>query len=160
MTAEQDHTLNYRGCVMNIGLGNLDLGNMINGNPGDPIELYDYCFLRPSILNWWRKRSILSSIGEGGALEEDGKRLALLEEAYSEGTKGLKSMDYNGIKTFDIELLIAKAKFSLTNEEKVKKLMKTGTLKTGGKIAAGETMINGDIALEAWRRMKAMLREE
>ena len=40
VTAKQDHTVVYKNSVMSAGLGNLDLGHMVNGCPCDPIELY------------------------------------------------------------------------------------------------------------------------
>ena len=48
VTAKQDHTLVYKNSVMSTGLGNLDLGHMVNGYPCDPIELRLSCILQNS----------------------------------------------------------------------------------------------------------------
>ena len=54
ITGVQDYTLLYKNSIMNVGLGNLDLGLMVNGYPGDPIDLrpYDNTFTRLNILKW------------------------------------------------------------------------------------------------------------
>ena len=175
VTTEQDHTLLYKNSVMNVGLGNLDLGHMVNGYPGDPIKLrpYDYTFTRASILKWWRKVGFLPmtrnalndpkvrlEIGEGGAPEHESKRLALLETAYREGAAGLERMGYNGIDTFDIELPIAEPKFDLSEEQKIEELMKEGHMKAGKMIKCGVTMVNAGVAVEAWKRRNTQIREE
>ena len=100
VVAEQDHTIEHKMSVMNVCLSNLDLGNIVNGYPGDVIENkpFDNSFTRKIILSWWRKVGFLTmtrntvndpkvryELREGGAPEEDGKRLQLLDDAYREG---------------------------------------------------------------------------
>ena len=160
---------------MNVGLGNLDLGNMVNGYPDDPIDLrpYENTFTRPNILQWWRKAGFLPmtrnalnnpkvrfELGDGGAPEEAGKRLALLEEAYREGAMELQAMGYNGIDAFDLELPVAEPKFDMSDEEKIQEYMKQGHMKAGNMMKIGEVIVNSRIAAEAWRRRNAQIQEE
>ena len=61
VVAEQDHTIKHKMSLMNIGLGNLDLANMVNGYPDEVIENkpFDKSFIRKSILSWWWKMRFL-----------------------------------------------------------------------------------------------------
>ena len=63
-------------------------------------------------------------LGEGGASEEEGQRLQMLEDEYKKGAEKLSSLGYNG-KVFDIELPRAKKRVFTTDEEKqIEALMK------------------------------------
>ena len=119
---------------MNVGLKNLDLGHMVNGYPGDSIDLcpYDSAFARPNILKWWRKMGFLPmtcatlndpkvrvELGNGRVPKEAGKRLGLLKEVYREGTAELQAMGYNDINTFDLELSVAEPKLDMSDKEKI-----------------------------------------
>ena len=174
-TAEQDHTLVYKTSVMKVGLGNLDLGHMVNGYPDDPIDLrpYDKTFTRSNILQWWRKAGFLPMTrnalndpkvrherGDGGAPEEAGKRLALLEQEYREGAMELSAMGYNGVDAFALELPVAEPKFDGSDEEKIQEYMKQGHMKAGNMMKIGEVIVNSGIAAEAWRRRNAQIQEE
>ena len=64
--------------------------------------------------------------GDGGAPEEAGKRLALLEQEYREGAMELSAMGYNGVDAFALELPVAEPKFDRSDEEKIKEYMKQG----------------------------------
>ena len=46
VAAEQCTEVTYNNSVCSVGLGNLDLGNMVNGYPGNPVELrhFDHVF--------------------------------------------------------------------------------------------------------------------
>lgn len=165
VVAEQDHAVEYKSSVLNVGLGNLDLANMVNGYPDDPIDNkpFDKHFTRKSILSWWRKVGFLPmnrsaihdpkvryELGEGGAPEEDGKRLQLLEDAYREGAMGLERLGFNGMDTFDTELpRTGKREFSLSDEEKIAKLMKEPNLHPGALYKIGIATANSGILLEA-----------
>ena len=147
LVAEQDAVVEYKKNLMNVGLGNLDLGHMVNGYPGDPIDKrpFDNSFRRPNVLRWWRQVGFLPmnrhalkdpkvryELGEGGAPEEDGKRLALLEEAYKEGAAGLERLGLKGIDAFDVELPRATdIKFGEKDEKKIDEMMKDGNMKAG-----------------------------
>ena len=174
-TAEQDHTLLYKSSVMNIGLENLDLGHMVNGYPGDPIDLRPNgkSFTRPNILKWWRKVGFLPmtrvalndpkvrwELGDGGAPKEAGKRLALLEEAYREGAAELQVMGHNKLDVFELELQAAKPKLDMNNEEKIPEYTKQGTMKTGNMMKISEVIVNSEIAVEAWKRRNAQTQEK
>ena len=100
-------------------------------------------------------------LGEGGAPEEDGKRLALLEEAYKEGAAGLQSLGFNGIDAFDLELPRATdVKFGEKDEKKIDEMMKDGHMKAGKFMGAGITIVNADLMLEARRRRLAQIEKE
>ncbi len=47
--------------VCNIALGNFDLGHIVNGFKGDPIEKrpFDYTFTTTNIRKWWEKVGFL-----------------------------------------------------------------------------------------------------
>ena len=94
---EQDYTISYKNSVMNVGLDNLDLERMVNGYDREPLKLkHSNSNLRcPVIIGWWRKAGFLPmarnsllnpkvryELGDGGAPEEEGKRLKFLKEAY------------------------------------------------------------------------------
>jgi hypothetical protein len=70
-----------------VKLSNLDLGNVINGFPGDPLELcpFDFCFMQENIIKKWIKVGVMPhtgnaaldpkvrhELGEGGAPVEAG----------------------------------------------------------------------------------------
>lgn len=153
---------------MNVGLRNLDLGVMVNGYPGDPIEVrpFDNSFRRSNVLTWWGKVGFLPmnrkalddpkvryKLGEGGAPEDEGQRLVLLEEAYREGAAGLESLGYNGIDTFDVELPWAdNVKFGKKDEKTIDAMMKDGNMRAGKFMGAGLTIVNADLMWEAHRR--------
>jgi len=111
VTEEQSFTVFYKGSVCNVGLGNLDLGNMGNGFNNDLLEHkpFDFVFRRANILSWWKKVGFLPmtrnalndpkvryEVGEGGAPKDEGNQLLLLEEEYQEGTRILQGSGYNG----------------------------------------------------------------
>lgn len=177
VVSKQDHTLSYNQSVMNVGLNTLNLSKMVNGYPGDPIELrpFDNNFRRSNILGWWRKvgfipmtRNVLLDpkvryeLGKGGAPEEAGKHLELLEEAYKEGAVMLQSLGYNGIDAFDIELPhVQKRNFSLSEEEKIKMLMKDKSMMHASKLAGcGLCMVNAGVVVEAHKRKIAQETKE
>ena len=176
LVAEQDAPVEYRGSLMNVGLGNLDLGHMVDGYPGDPIERrpFTYCFTPAKVLTWWRKVGFLPmnrnalndpkvryELGEGGAPEDEGRRLALLEEAYKEGAAGLQRLGFNGIDVFDIELPRADdVKFGEKDEKKIDEMMKDGRMTAGKFMGAGLTIVNTDMMMEARKRRLAQIETE
>ena len=87
--------------------------------------------LRSSLGNALNNPKVRYEWGDGGAPEEAGKRLALLEETYREVAMELQAMGYNGIDTFDLELPVAKPKFDRSVEEKIQEYMKQGHMKAG-----------------------------
>ena len=176
VAAEQCTEVTYKNSVCSVGLGNLDLGNMVNGYPGDPLEFrpFDNVFQRDKILGWWRKVGFLPmtrnavndpkvrhEVGKGGAPEEEGNRLVLLEEEYKAGAQALSRLGYNG-NIFDIELpRVKKRVFTDDEESKIKALMVKGVINRSGALChIGECIINGGLMLEAHSRLEENKKQE
>ena len=97
--------------ITKVKLSNLDLGNVINGFPGDPVELrpFDFCFTQEKIIKTWIKVGFMPhtgnaaldpkvrhELGEGGAPEEDRVRMEKLVDDYAERRKRLTELGFNG----------------------------------------------------------------
>lgn len=160
----------YKGSVCNAGLGNLDLARMVNGSPGDPLEmrLFDFSFQREKILSWWAKIGFLPmtrwalqdpkvryEVGEDGASEDDDRRLVLLEKSYIEGAKALDKLGYNGT-VFDLRLPRSKKKnFMADDEAQIQELMKDRVMNQAGSLCKiGIHVINAGNMLEVKRRLE------
>ena len=142
---------------------------------GCSIELrpFGFLFRRPNILGWWRKAGFLPmtrnavhhpkvrlKLDKGDTPEKDSKRLKLLQEAYHGGVVGLELVRYNGIDTFNAKLpKMGTCKFNLTEEEKIKELMKSNM--TFGQLHnLGLAVANAGVVLEARARMERVEKEE
>ena len=94
-----------------VTIGNRDLGNIVNGFPGDPLEKrpFDKCFTKIKIINTWIVVGFLPmtgnaaldpkvcyELGEGGAPEEARKRMELLIKDYEESALELDRLGFNG----------------------------------------------------------------
>ena len=90
-------SMTHKKSMLYVGCGNLDLGGMVNGSSCGPIKMkpFDFTFRRPIIIGWCREVGFLPMtvqaamdpkvryrLGNGGAPEEEEKRLTLLKEAY------------------------------------------------------------------------------
>ena len=55
------YQVEYKWSVCNVTLGNLDLGVIVNGFPGDPIDRhpFDKVFTFDNIIFWWKKVGFL-----------------------------------------------------------------------------------------------------
>ena len=54
VVAGQGHAIEHKTSLIYVGLGNLDLGTMVNGYPSDTVKdkPFDKSFTRKSILSW------------------------------------------------------------------------------------------------------------
>ena len=57
----KDFNFNVGSSTYNAGIGNLDLGHIVNGFVGDPIETrpFEYFFQKHKLLNQWTKMGFL-----------------------------------------------------------------------------------------------------
>ena len=99
-------------------------------------------------------------VGDGGAPEEEGKQLVLLEEEYQEGARALQELGYNG-DVFDLELPRAKKRvFAPDDESNTEALIKDGVVNRAGKLCEnGVNIINCGVMLEANRRLNEKKKE-
>ncbi len=87
---EDDFEFEVNGSVCNVKVDNCDLSAIVNGFPGDPIELhpFDRVFTRQNIWSWWCKVGFLpmnrnslnddkfrQQFGENAAVGDQGNRL-------------------------------------------------------------------------------------
>jgi len=85
-----------------VNIGNRDLGHIVNGFPGDPLEKrpFDKYFMTVKIVNTWTK--VRYELGECGAPEEAQKRMKLLVGNHEKCGKELDHLGFNG-GVMDIE---------------------------------------------------------
>jgi len=108
--------------VYSVNIGNRDLGHIVNGFPGDPLEKrpFDKCFSSVKVVITWIVVGFLPTtgnaafapkvrykLGEGGAPEEAQKRMKLLVSDYEKCGKELDCLGFNGgamdLKTQEVE---------------------------------------------------------
>jgi len=97
--------------ITKVKLSNLDLGHVVNGFPGDPVELrpFDFCFTQEKIIKTWIKVGFMPhtgnaasdpkvrhELGEGGAPMEQLVRMEQLVKDYNESAQRLTDMGFNG----------------------------------------------------------------
>ena len=99
-------------------------------------------------------------LGEGGAPEEAGTRLALLKESYREGAAMLESMGFNGIDVFDLELPQATKTADMTDKKKIEELMEDNSFRAGKLIGCGVSIINAGVAVEARKQKLVQIEKE
>ncbi len=129
--------------ITKVKLSNLDLGHVINGFPGDPVELqpFDFCFTQEKIIKTWIKVGFMPltgnvaldpkvghELGEGGAPEEQLVRIEQLVKDYNDSAQRLTDLGFNG-KVLDLKPKTVTANSSaLTRDEHnlLKKLCQRG----------------------------------
>ena len=173
---DDNYTFTYNKSVCNVSLGNDDLSAIVNGFPGDPIDArpFDKYFTRANIISWWVKVGFLPmtraslndpkvriELGEGGAPEEDGKRLELLVEEYEQAERTLTRLGFNG-RILNVEPPRAKPReFFATEEAQTQAIIDNKTInKAGGLFKIGVHIANCNVVLEAHRRIKKAEEEE
>lgn len=173
---DDNYTFTYNKSVCNVSLGNDDLSAIVNGFPGDPIDArpFDKYFTRANIISWWVKVGFLPmtraslndpkvriELGEGGAPEEDGKRLELLVEEYEQAERTLTRLGFNG-RILNVEPPRAKPReFFATEEAQIQAIIDNKTInKAGGLFKIGVHIANCNVVLEAHRRIKKAEEEE
>merc|ERR1711957_930717 len=161
LVREEEFVVNHGKSVCSVGLGNLDLGHISNGFPGDPIEKrpFDFSFRRQTVLGWWRKVGFLpmnrnavndpkvrKELGVGGAPEEESRRMEWLVQDYAEGAQRLTDMGYNGF-VFDVEMPRAKeCVLPEGTEERIQALMDSGNINRAGTLYKSGTTVIMDMS--------------
>ena len=147
----------------NINLGNLDLGNMVNGYEGDKINMrpFDYCFQKQTIINTWKKvgfipmtanavndSKVRHELGEGSAPAAEQERLEALVTDYAAKSDGLTAIGFNG-DLLDLEPRVVDDDDDVPSDEeeqaqgivKNKGMTKAGRLYKAGIVVANSRVI-------------------
>ena len=121
-----------RRSVCNVTLNSRDLGNIVNGYPGDPAHLrpFDFCFTKEKIIKSWINVGFMPmtgnaaldpkvrhELGDGGAPPESKDRIEKLVQDYSEIRTGLTEEGYNG-DVLDLEPPVASDDTPIADEDK------------------------------------------
>ena len=172
---EDAYQVKYKGSVCNISLGNLDLANIVNGFPGNPIHLrsFDKVFTKSNIITRWKKVGFLPMSrralddpkvrwerGEGGAPEEASDRIELLMEDYEEGARRLTEMEFNG-EVLDVEPPQAENYSVPEGEDDQVKALVDGkaTNSASGMFKVGVLVVNSRAMLRAKEQLDDMEKE-
>ena len=162
--------------VCSVTVGNRDLGNIVNGFPGEPIEKrpFDWIFQKHKILNFWiavgflpmTRNSITDpkvryELGEGGAPEKEGRRLELLVSEYEEARETLTRLGFNG-GVLDLQARTAEERVIPDEEEAVIQAILDRKIinRPGGLFKVGISVVNCDVMLEAARRTVTIGKEK
>ena len=157
--------LSYAGGICNVSLGNLDLANIVNGWPDNPVDRrpFDKIFTPANVRSWWEKVGFLPmtraslnnpkvrwELGEGGAPEEGTVRLELLLEEYKRVAAKASVLGYNG-EVLDLEPARVEERHIPDGEDdQVKALVEAKTInKAGTLFKCGTNMVNGRVMLRA-----------
>lgn len=168
--ADTSSTSKKKSSVCTVRLGNLDLGNIVNGFPGDPIELrpFDYSFQKETIIRTWKAvgfvpmtanavndPKVRHELGDGGAPDVVQKRLKALNNDYGGSGKKLDAIGMNG-HVLDVKMpRVVKQKIPATSEAKIQKMVNDGSLsKAGSWFKCGVSVANSLEVMEAIRRVK------
>jgi len=146
--------------ITKVKLSNLDLGHVINGFPGDPVELrpFDFCFTQEKIIKTWIKVGFMPhtgnvvldpkvrhELGEGGAPEEQLVRMEQLVKDYNDSVQRLTDLGFNG-EVLDLKPKTVTANSSaLTRDENelVEEILSKRLIsKAGGLFKAGVIIAN------------------
>ena len=160
--------------ITKVKLSNLDLGHVINGFPGDPVELrpFDYCFTQEKIIKTWIKVGFMPhtgnaaldpkvrhEMGDGGAPEEQRVRMEQLVEDYEKSAQRLTELGFNGA-VLDLKPKTVSANSSAltrNEDELVEEIMSKGLVsKAGGLFKAGVIIANCRVVTAAARRGEAL----
>jgi len=155
--------------ICNISFTNLDLANLVNGWPGDPIDLrpFDCHFTAKSIIRSWiavgflpmtgnavNDPKVRHELGDGGAPPEAAIRMKALNTEYRKTARVLSGMGFNG-GVMDVKLPKVKAAAAFeNNEEKIDYLVENRLInKAGGLYKTGTIVANCSVVLEGGRRV-------
>ena len=158
-----------RKSVCNVTLGNEDLANIINGFPGDPIDLrpFDKVFTQDNIKSWWKNVGFLPmtrnavndpktrwELGEGGAPEEGTARLVILVDDYNVGAKKVEEMGFNKNILSLRPPVVSTPKIPEGEEAQIQALVDGKAInKAGAMFKLGLQVANSRVMLEANKRM-------
>ena len=158
-----------RSSICNVSFTNLDLGNLVNGWPDDPIELRPFdCHFNPErIIKTWlavgfmpmtgnaaKNSKVRYELGEGGAPPDAAVRMSALHESYKKAGYALTDIGLNGAM-LDIELPKVKvAPVFVDDEEKIKHIVENRLInKAGGLYKTGLIVANCRVVVEAAKRI-------
>ncbi len=117
--------------ICNISFSNLDLANLVNGWPNDPVELrpFDYHFTTKRIIKTWIAVGFLTmtgnvvndpkvrhELGVGGAPPKAAIRMTALNMEYRKTARVLTGMGFNGA-ILDVKLQKVKATVAFEDNE-------------------------------------------
>ncbi len=158
-----------RRSVCNVSLTTSDVSNVVNGYPGDPVDLrpFDFCFTKEKIIKTWIKVGFMPmtgnaaldpkvryELGGGGAPAESSKRMEKLVEDYKSASKELTEKGYNG-KVLDLELPVARNATLLADEDAaVEPIVKNRLInKAGGLFKTGLLIANSRAVVQAAKQI-------
>ena len=154
----------------NVSIGNRDLANIVNGYPGDAIELrpFDYCFQKDMIIDTWKAVGFIPmtanavndpkvryQLGEGGAPDREKDQLDSLVNDYRKQGEDLSMLGFNG-ELLDLEPVPVETQVLPENDEAaITEILANGCInKAGSLFQAGISIANCSIVLEALKRKK------
>jgi len=175
---DTDHdvsTAKSRKSVYNMTLGNEDLANIINGFPGDSIDLrpFDKVFTQANIKCWWENVRFLPmtrnaaqdpktcwELGKGGAPEEGTERLSMLVSNYKVGAKRVEEMGSNKNILSLWPPLVLRSKIPEGEEAQIQALVDGKAInKAGAMFKLGLQVANSRVMLKANKRMLKLEQE-
>jgi len=147
----------------------LDLGNLVNGWPGDPIEKrpFDCHFTEERIIKTWiavgflpmtgnaaNDPKVRHELGDGGAPPEAAIRMKALNKEYRKTAKVLTGMGFNG-GVMDVKLpKVKKAGVFEDNKARIQYLVDNRCMnKAGGLFKTGLLVANCQVVNECNRRV-------
>jgi len=164
-----------RKSVCNVTLGNKDLANIINGFPGDPIDLrpFDKVFTQDNIKSWWKNVGFLPmtrnavnnpktqwELGEGSAPEEGTARLVILIDDYNVGAKKVEQMGFNKNILSLQPPVVSTPKIPEGEEAQIQALVDGKAInKAGAMFKLGLQVANSRVMLETNKRMVKLEKE-
>ena len=165
-------TFNVGRSVCNVTIGNKDLGAIVNGFPGDPIEKrpFDFCFCYEKIIAKWIAVGFLPmtgnavndpkvryELGEGGAPEEATRRIELLVADYEECVHTLNKLGLNG-NVLDLQpRTVEDDKYPSDEEKQIEHIVKNKLInKSGGLFRSGIIIANCRVVTEAGSRAQVI----
>ena len=158
-------------------LSNYDLAPIVNGFPGDPIEMrsFDYCFQEESILKSWiavgflpmtrnaiNDPKVRRELNDGDTADETNQRIELFFRDYRKAATDLKRAGFND-EALDIEPPVVEERDEITEDEEkqIQSIIKNKAINSSGKLfKLGIHIANCKVVLEALRRIKIMKDEE
>ena len=159
------NVLKKKRSICNVSLSASDLSNVVNGFPGDPLELrpFDFCFTKDKIIKTWINVGFLPmtgnaaldpkvryELGVGGAPAEARNQMETLQAEYASTSKELTEKGYNG-KVLNLELPVVRNATLLADEDAtVDHIVKNRLInKAGGLFKAGILIANSRAVLRA-----------
>jgi hypothetical protein len=167
--SDDDNGKRKERSICNVSFSNLDLANLVNGWPDDPVELrpFDYHFTTERIIKTWiavgflpmtgnavNDPKVRHELGDGGAPPEAAIRMKALNMEYRKTARVLTGMGFNGAM-LDVKLQKVKAAAAFEdNEAKIQYLVENRLInKAGGLYKTGTIVANCHVVNEGNRRV-------